>query len=242
MSRKVQTSLLPETPTAEQVADYLREHPEFFVDHPTVLEELRIPHACGPAISLVERQLHLLRERNGALSHRLDEMIDTARENDLIFEKTRRLVLGVLQSASLEELARVLDRHLCFELRADRCELLIIDDEDAWVAAGVRRVERNEAMSIIGSLVDSRWAVCGELSDEEKYYLFIHDCHRIGSVALVPLMVNNVTVGVLAMGSYDRQLFHSSLGTLFLDYVGEVLTLTLPRLLDAVPPVAVNAE
>ncbi|MFP8968175.1 DUF484 family protein [Pokkaliibacter sp. CJK22405] len=232
MTSKAKSQQSPELLTAEQVAEYLQAHPEFFVEQPELLEELRIPHECGPAISLVERQLLQLRERTAIQSRRLEEMITTARENDLIFEKTRRLVLGVLQADTLEAMARVLDRHLCFELRADRCELLILDDEDSWVAPGVRRVERQEAMTIIGSLVDSRWAICGELSDEEKDYLFVHDCQRIGSVALVPLIVDDVTLGVLAMGSYDRQLFHSSLGTLFLDYVGEVLTLSLPRLLD----------
>ncbi|MFB9888004.1 DUF484 family protein [Balneatrix alpica] len=232
MSRKAQPLSDADFPTAEQVVAYLRQHQEFFREHPDLLESLRLPHDCGPAVSLVERQLKLLRERNAILHSRLEEMIDTARENDLIFEKTRKLVLGILRANKLAELAKVLERNLCFELRADRCQLLLLDDASSWVAQGVSFVEREEAMTIIGSLIDSRWAVCGELSDEEKSYLFLQHASEIGSVALVPLIdEQGVTLGVLSMGSHDRQLFHSSLGTLFLDYVGEVLSLTVPRLI-----------
>ena len=91
---------------SESVAAYLRQHPEFFVDHEELIPELRIPHQPGEAVSLVERQVKLLRERNIEMRHRLSQLMDVARDNDRLFDKTRRLVLDLLDAASLEELQR----------------------------------------------------------------------------------------------------------------------------------------
>ena len=75
-------------PDAEAVAAYLRAHPEFFVDHDELIPELRIPHQPGTAVSLVERRS--LRERNIEMRHRLSQLMDVARDNDRLFDKTRR--------------------------------------------------------------------------------------------------------------------------------------------------------
>ena len=83
----------PQLPDAEAVAAYLRAHPEFFVDHDELILELRIPHQPGTAVSLVERQVKLLRERNIEVRHRLSHLMDVARDNDRLFDKTRREVI-----------------------------------------------------------------------------------------------------------------------------------------------------
>ena len=71
---------------AQQVADYLRRHPAFFAEYDELLPELIIPHQPGQAVSLVERQVKLLRERNIDVRHRLNQLMDVARENDRLFE------------------------------------------------------------------------------------------------------------------------------------------------------------
>ncbi len=76
--------------TADQVADWLLDHPHFFADREELLAEMRVPHQRGTAISLVERQLGLLRDRNGEMRHRLTHLMDVARDNDRLFDKTRR--------------------------------------------------------------------------------------------------------------------------------------------------------
>lgn len=86
----------PQLPDAESVAAYLSAHPEFFVDHDELIPDLRIPHLQGGAVSLVERQVKLLRERNIEMRHRLSHLMDVARDNDRLFDKTRRLVLDLL--------------------------------------------------------------------------------------------------------------------------------------------------
>jgi len=90
--------------TEEQVCDFLRKHSNFFYRNPDLLAEMSLPHDSGEAVSLVERQVSLLRERNIDMRHRLSKLLDNARANDVLFDKTRRLLLTLLEGTSLTQL------------------------------------------------------------------------------------------------------------------------------------------
>jgi len=91
--------------TDQEVADYLRDHPDFLIERPALLAEIELPHAGDTgATSLVERQVAILRERNIAMRHRVDQLLHTARRNDQLFEKTRKLSLALLSATSTGEL------------------------------------------------------------------------------------------------------------------------------------------
>ena len=88
---------------AATVAAYLEANPDFFVEHEELLPALRIPHQRGDTVSLVERQMKILRERNIEMRHKLSHLMDVARDNDRLFDKTRRLILTLMDANSLEE-------------------------------------------------------------------------------------------------------------------------------------------
>ena len=92
----------------EQVVAFLRANRDFFVDNKFLLAELNLPHASGRAVSLVERQVDILRERNVVMRKRMNDLIHTARHNDDLFTKTRSLTLGLLDCDSLQGLNEVL--------------------------------------------------------------------------------------------------------------------------------------
>ena len=79
--------------TAEVVSDYLRDNPDFFNQHPEVLSELKITHVGDGAVSLVERQVATLRERNAELRRRLDALMSVAEQNEALLEALRKLSL-----------------------------------------------------------------------------------------------------------------------------------------------------
>jgi uncharacterized protein YigA (DUF484 family) len=84
----------------DDVASFLTEHPDFFQQHPEVLGVLDIPHPQnGQAISLVERQSLMLRERIRALESRLAELIRHGEENDVIVDKLVRWSRAMLAQA-----------------------------------------------------------------------------------------------------------------------------------------------
>ena len=210
-------------PDAEAVAAYLRAHPEFFVDHDELIPELRIPHQPGTTVSLVERQVKLLRERNIEMRHRLSHLMDVARENDRLFDKTRRLVLDLLDANSLEDVIGAVDESLRHEFQVPFVSLILFSETPLPVG---RSVTSAEAQQAIGGLLGSGKTVCGVLRPHELAYLFgEQESRSIGSAAVVAL---NQQQGILAIGSEDPQHYKSSLGTLFLGYIAEVLTRVLP--------------
>ena len=202
---------------AEQVAAYLSQHPEFFVEHDELIPELRIPHQPGDAVSLVERQVRLLRERNIEMRHRLSQLMDVARENDRLFDKTRRLVLDLLDATSLEDVVSTVEDSLRHEFQVPYVSLILFSDSSVSVGRSVSSAEAHQA---IGGLLSGGKTVCGVLRP--------HELAVLGSAAVVSLSFQGLH-GVLAIGSPDPQHYKSSLGTLFLGYVAEVLARVLPR-------------
>lgn len=213
-------------PSAAQVAEYLTAHPDFFTDHAWLLEKLYVPHERGTAVSLVERQTSLLRERNALLHGRLSELIDAARYNDGQFEKTKRMVLSLLESETLDEVAVALEESLCRDFFGDDTRLVLFSEQPLDVNS-VRVLSKADC-SIVQPLVESNLPSCGQLSEAMNRFLFQDNAVRVQSAAVVPL-VKGETLGLLAIGSFDPHYFQSSQGTLFLSYVGEVLSRVLAR-------------
>jgi uncharacterized protein YigA (DUF484 family) len=211
---------------SESVAAYLRQHPEFFVDHEELIPELRIPHQPGEAVSLVERQVKLLRERNIEMRHRLSQLMDVARDNDRLFDKTRRLVLDLLDATSLEEVIGAVEDSLRHEFQVPFVSLILFSETPLGVGRSVSSAEAHQA---IGGLLGAGKTTCGVLRPNELEFLFgSEEFAQVGSAAVVSLTYQGLH-GVLAIGSPDPQHYKSSLGTLFLGYVAEVLARVLPR-------------
>lgn len=208
---------------SDQVADYLREHPDFFLAHGELLTELRVPHATNGAVSLVERQVAVLRERNIELRTRLHRLLDTARENDALFEKTRVLALTLIAAPDLAERVAVLHQQLRELFGSERVSLLLFTDRAPGEA---RAVDLGDAQARIPALMKGRRAVAGVLRPDEVQYLFGDT--EVQSAAVIPLFLDR-PLGLLAIGASDVQHFRSSMDTLFISFVGDVLARLLAR-------------
>ena len=106
MSHTSNTNEIPEltTLTEDQVTDYLCQNPDFLSDKPALLADMNLPHQPGSGtISLVERQVSVLRDRNMDMRHRLNKILENARTNDMLFEKTKRLILAMLNTRQLDD-------------------------------------------------------------------------------------------------------------------------------------------
>lgn len=216
--------------TAEQVAEYLAANPEFFDAHAWLLEKLYVPHQRGTTVSLVERQTSLLRERNQKLHGHLSELIEIARHNDIQFEKTKRMVLSLLEAQTLDDVAIAIEESLCQDFYGDDARLILFSDTPFDVNS-LRILSRADC-SLVQPLVETSMPSCGQLSEPMNRFLFQENATRIQSAAVVPL-VKGETLGLLAIGSFDPDYFQSSQGTLFLSYVGEVLSRIVMHILEA---------
>ncbi|KMM78862.1 DUF484 family protein [Pseudomonas deceptionensis] len=215
---------------ADTVAAYLQAHPDFFNQRDELLLSLRIPHQRGDTISLVERQLELLRGRNIEMRHRLSQLMDVARDNDRLFEKTRRLNLALMDATSLDELVIAVEDSLRQDFQVPFVSLVLFGDNPMPVG---RWVSSADAQRALGGLLTEGKAVSGSLREHELDFLFGEEQRKqIGSTAVVAL--NHLGLhGVLAIASRDPQHYKSSVGSLFLGYVAEVLGRVLPRFTNA---------
>jgi uncharacterized protein YigA (DUF484 family) len=215
---------------AEAVAAWLQQHPDFFAEHDDLLTAMRIPHQRGDTVSLVERQLKILRERNIEMRHRLSQLMDVARDNDRLFEKTRRLILALMDANSLEDIVIAVEDSLRQEFQVPFVSLILFSDNPMTVG---RWVTSAEAQKAIGGLISGGKTVCGALREHELEFLFGADQSKeVGSTAIVALNHQGLH-GVLAIGSRDPQHYKSSVGTLFLSYIADVLSRLLPRFTNA---------
>ena len=132
------------------VAAFLRKHPDFFHRHADLLLELSIPHESGKAISLLERQVAVFRERQSSLQDQIHEFIGNARNNDNLFEKTRLVVLDILRSAGFADLLNLMAERLRADFDATASALVFVSD----TAGGAVPVTRLATASVKAALGD----------------------------------------------------------------------------------------
>lgn len=221
--------------TTDAVREFLKDNGDFLQRNPDLLDHLHVSHASGSAVSLVEKQVSVLRERNVDLRRKLKELTNTARENDRLYEQTRALVVRLLEADSLGELYEAFmdSMHKGFEL--EYASMILFGDKAT--ASPYRTDTADNAKTQIGQLLNSRKAMCGALRKEEFDYLFgknskSHLFQQGGSAAIMPL-ADGDQIGLIAVGSSDPNRFSSDMGTLFLSHIAEVILRLHPRLSGA---------
>lgn len=218
-----------DTLTTAAVVAFLRRQPDFFLDQEELLAGMRIPHKRGDTVSLVEHQLKLLRDRNGELRQRLAHLMDVARDNDRLFDKTRRLMLDLLDATSLEEVVMAVDDSLRQSFKVPFVSLVLFTETPSTVG---RSAPLEEAQQVLGALLTEPRPVAGTLRPPQLQFLFGQEHESVASSVVAPLAYQGIH-GVLAIGSADPEQYRSSVGTLFLAHVAEVLGRVLPRVTGA---------
>jgi uncharacterized protein YigA (DUF484 family) len=217
-------------PTEEQVIAFLRKNPEFFASNEYLLSELKIPHASGAAISLGERQVQVFREHRDELKYKLNELISVARENDAHFEKSKRLLLNLLEVKSLDEIEMVVNEVFKNDLKIDFSSIILFGKSSDYPASDIKIIELAYAKQHLGAILDQTHASCGRFSEKQLKCLFPNDAEKVGSVAVIPLRHGDL-LGLFCLGSEDPAHFDSSMGSLFLSYISDFISRILPNLL-----------
>ena len=226
--------------TEEQVAQFLEQNPKFFEGRDALLEKLVIPHASGKATSLLERQMHLYRDKSTDLGQRLSSLLDTARLNDRLFEKTKKAVLDLLASQNLDDIVANLKQCLQEDFDVDICTFTLFGEDDILNCVNARILDTH-SIQTANRLFKGKRALVGRLSHTELNFIFGKHGQEVASAAATCL-VHHQAIGILALGSRDPNHFRHSLGTLFLSFLGDVLSLLLPRFLPAGHPAALTAQ
>lgn len=223
-----------DVPLGDQaVHDYLTENPEFFERHSSLLSSLRLPHVTGGTVSLVERQVSVLRQKDLKLERRLKELLQVARENDILAAKIHELSLALLAADSLEKTLAAVEHALRTAFSADHSVLVLFTDPAVFGNIDNNRffrpVERDDkAMKSFSTFLDSELPRCGQIRDAQRDFLFPGETDEVGSAALVPLGKKSES-GFLAIGSVDAERFHPGMSIDFLARLGDLVAAALHR-------------
>ena len=225
-----QVTDVPESDISEkQIADYLRNHPKFFANQEDLLANLSLPHESGKAISLVERQVAILRDRGIEARQKLNNLLENARNNDQLFDTTRNLVLALLRADSITEVADITQDQLSNHGNIDACEIIIVAHPDLRVAHSIRIESVAKLRTDFSDVFRLKRTHCGQLDTEQIAYLFPGAKNIIRSTALCPVLNNSEVLAMLAFGNQAENFFNVNLDTLFLDFIGHVVGAVLNR-------------
>jgi uncharacterized protein YigA (DUF484 family) len=228
MSTLKQPSAAAES-TESSIVAYLQAHPDFFDRHPGVLQGLRLTHrTSGAAVSLVERQVTVLRDKNLKLERQLKDLVDVARTNDAIATRIHRLATRLLAADDRSAVIDALEEELRLSFAADAAVLVLFGTGTrALETVFLRVVGRDDpAMGPFRTFIEAGTPRCGQVRDSQRDFLFGAGNSSVGSVALIPLGPG-CDVGFLAIGSRDADHFHPGKSIDFLVRIGELVSSAL---------------
>lgn len=211
-------------PGEAQVVAYLKAHPRLLTDHPQLLETLELAHSTGSAVSLIERQVELLRGKNARLEAHLNRLIETARDNESRADNVLRLARNLIRAPSLASIV--------VGLRASMREDFDIDEVFVGLNAGGYKRHDIEGVVPIepaGSIaraydnfIRTRLIECGPIAEDKAKLLFPKADKPVLSAAVVPLEKEK-NLGMLALGSREAERFKPRQGKLFLEMTAELV-------------------
>jgi uncharacterized protein YigA (DUF484 family) len=208
-----------------ELISLLRETPDILNRHSELLSILEIPHESGKAVSLIERQVVVLREQNQSQDNRLRELMDVARDNERLAQSRHRLALNLLSARDLSDVVSTVLDVLSNELAADYAviKLFTSDKQRVENSAGLFVDGQDEDLSAFKTMLDHKNTVCGRSSVEQKKYLFGSEAHNVASAAIIPL-VSGANLGLIGLGAVKSERFNTSMGVDFLSQIGELVS------------------
>lgn len=218
---------------AKDVAQYLKDHPEFFDQYADVLTQISLPDPHGGrAVSITERQIGTLRDQTKRLESKLAELIRFGEENDALLGKTHRLVVALAAAPDTSAALRVLYAHLGGDYAVPHVAVRLWDvagDPAASEFTPLSDAVRDFATTLMRPY-------CGAGSGPEVLSWFGERGAQVRSLALVALRRGPDAFGLLALGSEEAQRFYPEMGTLYLERIGEVAAAALARTLCTLHP------
>ena len=209
----------------QQVIDYLISHPDFFVENSLLLADMKIPHESGVAVSLIERQIGLLRNRNEHFEAKLREMVDAVHDNQRLNDSLQRLAINLFMNEGLDDVIATIIEELRNELSADFVTIrLLTDDKKLAEQQPERYILKGEArLDCFSKLIEEKKIQCGRLTDQQAELLFPEDVSQLGSGAVM-VIADVDSFGILGLGSTDDQRYHPGMGTEFLQQLSDLVS------------------
>lgn len=237
MTSNIAQDLKLEAVDEQTITQYLQQHPDLFDRHPQLLTRLRLQHPRnGTTVSLIERQVEVLREKHAALEQKLAEFVRVARDNDTLADRIHRFTRRLLRTSTRAQALAQIETGLREDFDAYHTALVlqVLKGSASALPADasshfLREVSTdNPIIKSFESLFSSGRPRCGQVRDSQRDFLFGAEAAAIGSVALIPLGAMTPP-GLLVLGSVDRDRFHPGMSIEFLSRMAELIADSLLR-------------
>lgn len=214
---------------SEDVAQYLLDNPQFFEEHAELMSSLVIPHPhSGRTISITERQMVSLRDKNRQLEDKMGELLEFGEENDTIGEKMHRLGVAMIAAASFQSVLHTLNLHLRDDFAIPNVAVRLWNQPESADELPEFAAVSEQLQEFAETLVQP---YCGSTSGFETSSWFGDAARHVRSQALIAMRNGGGTIGMIALGSEEPQRFYSGMGTLYLERLGEMASAALARVL-----------
>jgi len=217
--------------TRDDVARYLREHRDFFVHFPGLVETLDIPHETGEAVSLVERQIAMLRDRNSELDSRLRQLIAVAGENEKASLRLHNLALKVMPIQGFDESLAGVREQLLADFPGTEVRLRLLGMLPSSSVSGCASMDETLLRSkLIQDLFSDKHRGVVFLGERQIEAVFEPEQGSQPVSSAVSVALKDFRhLGALFLGSTDASRFRSGTGTLFLENLGEIVSTKLQQ-------------
>jgi hypothetical protein len=200
---------------ADDVAEYLQSNPEFFENYSDILAEITLPHPHGGrTVSLSERQLLALREKNKELERKLLEMLEYAKENDALQQKVHQFTLALFGTKDLMNLQDVIAHNMR--------EIFSVPHVALHVWKGLP-----PCAEVLAFTDQQTHPVCTHHAVHDTQTWFGESAAHLRSFAYLPLRVGDQSIGLMILASEDIQRFYPEMGTVFLQRIAETVSSAL---------------
>lgn len=211
--------------TAEVVAEYLSERPDFFNNRPELVDRLALTHQEQGSVSLVHVQMNRQRQRIAELEEDITALMSLAKSNDKTFHEFMSLQERILQCDSL------LDAVKAIEEMAKSLGLVayirLFDSELSYY-----KLKKEDFQRFSTNHLNGKSAYLGRMRKVDRELLFGENTHapEMGSYVVLPLSGKS-SQGILAFSSQDGGHFQPHMDTLFLRH----LALVFSHLIQTLP-------
>ncbi len=202
------------------VAHYLLNTPAFFEEHVEALAQITLAHPHGGrTISLSERQLLALREKNKGLEKTLNELLVFAKENDALQNKVHEFTMALFAARDLVTLQEMIPH--------------LLRDIFAVPHVALRVWQITPPGTEVQRFADTQVKpVCVPVAPHDTASWFGESAALLNSYAYLPLHAGIASIGLLILASEDKQRFYPEMGTVFLQRIADAVSCALHPYLE----------
>lgn len=214
-------------PEEQDIVAFLRANPDFLDRHPELLRDLSIQHPSGEAVSLLERQVAVLRDENTALRQRLEDLVRVAHENEALNRRIHALALKLMNAVGAQAIFSNLEQCLREDFGAERVATYVfsepsfVDGDELGAFVG----RESKLRPAFAGVIEAGRTVCGPLSADQRATLFGTESPA-GSAVVMPLGGKDWD-GIVVIGNDDPGRYEVDMATDLLTYLSDVVTLVL---------------